>query len=150
MGWARRIVPPGWFLLAVLAALALHHWLPLTQLWGLPLRWLAILLTLAGLIFAVSGLGAFKRARTPVIPFKPSTSLVTTGVYRFTRNPMYLGLTLILAGAAGWLGSLGALLPLPLFVWIMERGYVRPEERFLEDIFGTHYLRYKSDVRRWL
>jgi protein-S-isoprenylcysteine O-methyltransferase Ste14 len=150
MAWARRIVPPGWFLLALLAALALQHVLPIAPLRPLVLDRLGIPLVLVGTVFSFAGLGAFRLARTPVIPFRPSTALVTTGVYRFTRNPMYLGLSLILAGAGLSLGSLGALVPLPLFVWIMEHGYIRPEERFLEEIFGSNYLRYKSAVPRWL
>jgi protein-S-isoprenylcysteine O-methyltransferase Ste14 len=150
MAWARRIVPPGWFVLALLGALALQHWLPIAPLRPLLLSRLGIPLVLAGSVLSFAGLGAFTLARTPVIPFRPSTALVTTGVYRFTRNPMYLGLTLILAGTGLSLASLGALVPLPLFVWIMEHGYIRPEERFLEEIFGSNYLRYKSEVSRWL
>ena len=126
MGWARRIVPPGWLLVALMSAVALHHWLPLMQLWHAPLSWLGALPLGAGLILAVFGIGAFRRAGTPVIPFERSTALVTTGVYRFTR------------------------LPLPLLVWILQSGYIEAEERFLEELFGGDYLRYKSLVRRWM
>jgi protein-S-isoprenylcysteine O-methyltransferase Ste14 len=150
MGWARRIVPPGWLLVALMSAVALHHWLPLAQLWQAPLSWLGALPLGAGLILAVFGIGAFRRAGTPVIPFERSTALVTTGVYRFTRNPMYLGLSLILTGTAVMLGSVGAFLPLPLLVWILQSGYIEAEERFLEELFGGDYLRYKSLVRRWM
>jgi protein-S-isoprenylcysteine O-methyltransferase Ste14 len=150
MGWARRIVPPGWLLVALMSAVALHHWLPLAQLWHPPLCWLGALALGAGLMLAVFGIGAFRRAGTPVIPFEPSTALVTTGVYRFTRNPMYLGLSLILTGTAVMLGSVGAFLPLPLLVWILRSGYIQAEERFLEELFGGDYLRYKNLVRRWM
>jgi protein-S-isoprenylcysteine O-methyltransferase Ste14 len=150
MLWVRRIVPPVWLLLGLLASLALSHWLPLLQLWQPSRGRLGLVPLIAGLILAVGGVGAFRRARTPVIPFAPSRVLVTTGVYRFTRNPMYLGLTLILAGSACLLGSLGAFLPLPPFVWILHRVYIDAEERFLEDLFGGEYVRYKSLVRRWI
>ena len=102
------------------------------------------------MLLTLSGVVAFRRAQTPVIPFERSTTLVTYSVYRFTRNPMYLGLTLVLAGVAVLLGSIGAFLPLPLFVWIIEYGYIRAEERFLAEIFGEEYARYMHTVRRWL
>ena len=150
MGWVRRIIPPGWLLLAALASGALHRWLPLTQLLHPPVTWLGLVPLVAGLILTSKGFGAFRRAGTPVIPFRRSTALVTTGVYRLTRNPMYLGIALMLGGIAWLLGSVGALLPLPILVWILECGYIRAEEHFLEEIFGGTYRSYKSEVRRWL
>jgi protein-S-isoprenylcysteine O-methyltransferase Ste14 len=150
MTWLRRIVPPAWLLVALAACLALHHWLPLVQLCYPPWSRFGMLPLVAGLVLAVWGVSAFRRADTPLVPFVPSRALVTSGIYRFTRNPMYLGLTLILTGAAVLLGSLGALLPLPPFVWILQCGYIDAEERFLEDIFGSEYRRYKSAVRRWI
>jgi protein-S-isoprenylcysteine O-methyltransferase Ste14 len=150
MGWACRIIPPGWLLLALLLQWALHRWLPIAQVLALPLRAGGLALLAGGTALALAGVGAFRRARTPIVPFEHSTALVTSGVYRYTRNPMYLGLTLVLAGTAVLLGSIGAFLPVPLFVWIIDRGYVRAEERFLEQIFGGDYSRYRSAVRRWL
>jgi protein-S-isoprenylcysteine O-methyltransferase Ste14 len=150
MRWTQRIIPPGWLLLALLATMALHHLLPLTQLWHAPLTWLGVLPVAAGLSFAATGVGLFRRAGTSVIPFGRTTALVTTGVFRFTRNPMYLGLTLILSGTAWICGSLGAFLPLPLLVWVLEGGFIRSEERWLEDLFGADYRTYKERVRRWL
>jgi protein-S-isoprenylcysteine O-methyltransferase Ste14 len=150
MRWMRRVVPPAWLLLTLLAALALHRWLPLRQLWHEPLNRLGLLPLAVGLVLAASGVGAFRRAGTPLIPFAPSTALVTTGVYRFTRNPMYLGLLLIALGTACLLGSVGAFLPLLPLVWILQRGYIHAEERFLENIFGGEYRRYKNLVRRWI
>jgi protein-S-isoprenylcysteine O-methyltransferase Ste14 len=148
--WVRRIIPPGWLLLALLAALALHRWLPIARWLRPPLTWLGAALIVAGMVLAAVAFGAFRRAGTSVIPFEHSTTLVTSGVYRFTRNPMYLGLALVLAGTAWLLGTLGAFVPLPLFVWIIERGYIRGEERLLAETFGNEYLRYKREVRRWL
>jgi protein-S-isoprenylcysteine O-methyltransferase Ste14 len=76
--------------------------------------------------------------------------LITYGLYRFTRNPMYLGLMLIVLGVAILQGSLAAFLPLPVFAWILQTRFVRGEERFLESLFGAEYLDYKSTVRRWI
>jgi protein-S-isoprenylcysteine O-methyltransferase Ste14 len=150
LGFAHRIIPPGWLLLALLACAALQRWLPLLQLLHAPWTLLGVAPLAAGLLLAVAGVGAFRRAGTTVIPFAPSAALVTTGVYRLTRNPMYLGLTLILAGSAWLCGSLGAFLPVPLLVWILQGGYIRAEERVLEQSFGADYVRYRSSVRRWL
>jgi protein-S-isoprenylcysteine O-methyltransferase Ste14 len=84
------------------------------------------------------------------VPFTQSTALVTGGIYRWTRNPMYLGMMSGLIGLAVLLGTLSAFLPIPLFVWQIRRKFVLPEEAFLEGIFGGRYLEYKARVRRWL
>jgi len=84
------------------------------------------------------------------VPFEPSTALVTGGWFRLTRNPMYLGLSLILLGVAMIDGTLGAFLPLPVFVAILHFRFIRAEERFLEGIFGERYRAYRTQVRRWI
>ena len=150
MGWVRRIIPPGWLLLALLSQGALQRWLPVAPLLRPPLSWCGIALLGAGIGLAFSGARAFRRARTPIIPFERSTVLVTGGVYGYTRNPMYLGLVLIVTGMALLLGTIGAFVPLPLFVWILHGGYIRPEERLLTETFGREYLQYTERVRRWL
>ena len=99
---------------------------------------------------AITAAGAFRRAGTPVIPFEPSTTLVTGGWFGVTRNPMYLGLALILSGVALIDGTLGAFLPLPVFIAIMHFRFIRAEERFLEGIFGEPYRAYRARVRRWV
>lgn len=150
MGWVRRIIPPGWLLLALLSQWGLHRWLPIAPLLPPPVSWCGIAFLGAGIGLAFSGASAFRRARTPIIPFERSTALVTGGVYGYTRNPMYLGLVLVVAGTALLLGTIGALVPLPLFVWILQGGYIRPEERLLTETFGRQYLQYTERVRRWL
>jgi protein-S-isoprenylcysteine O-methyltransferase Ste14 len=150
MDWARRIIPPGWLLVALLMSAALHHWSPIDQLLSAPVSRLGVVPLAAGLLLTTAGVVAFRRARTPVIPFQRSTTLVTGGIYRFTRNPMYVGLVLVLGGTAMLLGSIGAFVPLPLFVAVIEFGYIHAEERFLAEIFGDDYLHYRHEVRRWL
>ncbi|HYC09939.1 MAG TPA: isoprenylcysteine carboxylmethyltransferase family protein [Steroidobacteraceae bacterium] len=150
MRWTQRVVPPIWLLLALLISAALHHLVPIAQLLEPPARWLGLAPLALGVVLTSTGFRTFRRAGTPVVPFRRSTALVTWGVYRLTRNPMYLGLTLILAGAAWMRGSIGAFVPLPLLVWILQSSFIRTEERVLEEIFGGEYLRYKVAVRRWL
>ena len=150
MEYRRRILPPVWFLLAVLLAIGLHYVMPIMRVVPAPWSYSGALLVVLGLAISATGAGAFKRVGTPVVPFEPSTTLVTDGLYRFTRNPMYLGLVLALLGAAILLGSLGALVPVPLFTWILQTQFIKGEERFLEEIFGERYLAYQQRVRRWL
>ena len=76
--------------------------------------------------------------------------MVTRGVYRWTRNPMYLGMLVVLAGWAVWLGSAAALLGLPLSVLLLNRLQIGPEERILRERFGQDYIDYQARVRRWL
>ena len=97
-----------------------------------------------------SSAGAFKRAGTPVVPFETSTALVIRGWYRVTRNPMYLGLALVLAGVGVLQGSVGALLPLPVFIAILHFRFILGEERLLEELFGEEFRAYRLRVRRWI
>ncbi len=85
-------------------------------------------------------------------PIKPgaASSLVSSGVYRFTRNPMYLGLSVTLLGWAMFLSNPLALLAVPLFVLYINRFQIDPEERVLSSLFGAEYAAYKEKVRRWL
>jgi len=81
---------------------------------------------------------------------KSTKGLVTKGLYKYTRNPMYLGLLIILFGYGIWLGSITPFLALPLFYWLITTQQIIPEETILEDKFGVEYLDYKARVRRWL
>lgn len=112
----------------------------------------AIAIACAGIGIDIAGAVAFHRARTTINPLKPkaTSALVTTGVYRFTRNPMYVGQAVILLAWAIWLASLPALLGLPAFVLYISRFQIAPEERALTGIFGAAYSDYRSKVRRWL
>jgi len=112
----------------------------------------AITIALAGVATAISGVIAFRRAKTTVNPLKPETSssLVTSGIYRLTRNPMYVGLAVLLLGWAVFLTSAWTL-PGPLvFALYMTRFQIMPEERVLMGLFGATYSEYQARVRRWL
>lgn len=145
----RRVLPPVWLLLALAVSFVLDRWLPITRLVPKPWNYLGFIPLGLGALMSISAAGAFRRVGTPLVPFEPSTSLVTGGWFRMTRNPMYLGLTLILAGVALVDGTLGALLPLPVFIAVLHFRFIRAEERFLEGIFGETYRSYRTRVRRW-
>jgi protein-S-isoprenylcysteine O-methyltransferase Ste14 len=112
----------------------------------------AVALMAAGGVVAALGVVSFRRARTTVDPTKPqaASSLVTTGIYRFTRNPMYLGFLLVLAGVAALLANAAALVLLPVFVVYMNLFQIKPEERALSATFGLDFTTYTKRVRRWM
>jgi protein-S-isoprenylcysteine O-methyltransferase Ste14 len=107
-------------------------------------------LLVAGGTLAATFFGAFRRAGTAVDPREPTTALVTTGPYRLTRNPAYLGLALTYTGIAVVSSSLWVLLPLVPVLVAIDRGVIRREERYLERKFGDAYRRYKARTRRWI
>jgi protein-S-isoprenylcysteine O-methyltransferase Ste14 len=109
-------------------------------------------LAIAGVVTSALGVISFRRARTTVNPMKPeaSSSLVTMGIYKLTRNPMYLGFFLVLLGWAVFLSNILAFLCLPAFILYMNRFQIVPEERALAMLFGQAYAAHKARVRRWL
>jgi len=113
---------------------------------------LAATLAVVGVVIAISGVVTFRRARTTVNPTRPqsSSSLVTWGVYTISRNPMYLGLLLVLTGWAIFLSNALAFLFLPAYIFYMNRFQIAPEERALASLFGQEFAAYQSRVRRWL
>lgn len=104
----------------------------------------------SGALIAASGVLAFRRARTPINPYAQTTALVINGPFRFSRNPLYLALTLVYLGAAALLNSLWPVLLLPGVLWLLHWGVIVREERYLERKFGPAYQQYKARVRRWL
>jgi len=145
-----RILPPVWLVLALLAMWVLHRYLPLAQLTSLFNSSFAWLLLAPGLAVTLIATKGFMRAKTGIVPFSKSTTLVTTGIYRYTRNPMYLGMALFLAGMALKLGSLGAWIPIPMFIAILQHQFIRNEEIFLTALYGDEYRIYQEKVRPWL
>jgi protein-S-isoprenylcysteine O-methyltransferase Ste14 len=106
----------------------------------------------AGAGVAIAGVAAFRRNRTTVDPRTPdkSASLVSGGVYRLSRNPMYLGFLLLLAGWTLFLSNLAPAFVLPVFVAYMNRFQIEPEERILAAKFGAPFADYLTTVRRWI
>jgi protein-S-isoprenylcysteine O-methyltransferase Ste14 len=105
-----------------------------------------------GITVAAAGIFSFRRAKTTVNPMKPdsSSTLVVTGVYRLTRNPMYLGFLCILFGWGIFLSNAMAVFVIAGFVLYMNRFQIEPEERALSRLFGQAFLIYRSRVRRWI
>jgi protein-S-isoprenylcysteine O-methyltransferase Ste14 len=119
---------------------------------GLVRSGLATAAAVLGLAFNVAGMLSFRRARTTLNPMKPdaASALVTTGIYRITRNPMYVGGLLLLVGWGVYLRSAAALIGPVLFFAYITRFQIIPEERVLTTMFGDPYTSYRARVRRWL
>jgi len=120
---------------------------------ALPWRWaFALISCTVGFVIALAGVLAFRRAKTTVNPLTPeaTTAVVTSGIYRFTRNPMYLGFLFVLVGWAMYLSNLPVFAFLPLFVTYVNRFQILPEERALCAKFSHEFTAYKCSVRRWL
>ena len=150
MEQTRRVIPPVYLLLSLVSMTLLHTYVPIAQLIARPYSYAGAVLVVMGIAMAGYSAISFDRAGTPVVPFEPSTVLVTGGFYRITRNPMYLGMVLLLLGFATLLGTLSAFLPLPVFVLIIQEWFIKGEERFLEETFGEQYVAFKKRVRRWI
>ncbi len=145
-----RPLPPTYFMLGLVAMLAAHSLVPLARIVGSPWRYAGVLPIALGVLLNLWADGLFKRHGTEVKPFRDSSALVLEGPFRFTRNPMYLGGLLILAGAGLLLGSLTPWLVVLALTWLATAHFIVPEERDLERQFGVRYLEYKRRVRRWI
>ena len=146
----RVIYPPVWLLLGLIAIFSLTELYPLLRFTSLAAQVVGGVIIVVGLLLLVSANGLFVRAGTDVIPFRNVSALVTGGVFRYTRNPMYLGMVLVLLGCAVTVGAVSAL-PVPLvFAIIVQARFIRPEEDMLRGLFPGEYPAYCERVRRWL
>lgn len=147
-----KIPPPIVMALVGIAALGVKHLVP-TYSFELPQRTaIAVAIVGLGVTLNVVPKLAFRRLNTTVNPLRPDLSahLVTSGIYRYTRNPMYLGHAVMLLGWAIHLHNFAAFLAVPLFVVYVTRFQIEAEERHLATMFGKDYAAFRAKVRRWL
>ena len=150
MEYKGKPYPPIYFFISLMVMIALHYLVPIHQLLSTPLRYIGGLLVVVGIIITAVAAGSFSRVGTPVVPFEKTTVVVSSGLFRFSRNPMYLGMVMALIGVALLLGSAVAFVPIPIFVCLIQYQFIIREEEFLEKLFEEEYLLYKGKVRRWL
>ncbi len=146
----RKVIPVVYLLGSLVAMGLLQYFLPVYQYLQPPLAYAGVIFVFLGIAISAVSADLFVKAETGLLPFEDATALVTAGLFRFTRNPMYLGMFLMVFGAAFLMGSVGALIPLLIFMLIIRYNFVAGEERFMEAAFGQQYLDYKSKVRRWI
>lgn len=153
MRWLELKVPPlVQVVLVAVAMWALARQLPSSAAPDALRHGLAAVLAIAGIGISLIGKLQFGRAGTTVNPLWPdrTSALVTSGVYRYTRNPMYVGFVLLLLGWAAYLANLWTLFGPAVFVIYMNRFQITPEERALSALFGAEYHAYRTAVRRWI
>ena len=149
----KLLIPPPVYALIIGSIMwLLNRYFPITQLIDAPWNKIGIALIIVAGSFDVWSIFLFFKQRTTPNPMKPenTSNLVINGLYKITRNPMYVGLLTILTGYAIWLGSLAPFFVLPLFYFLITEMQIKPEEDVLEKKFGQEYLNYKNSVRRWL
>ena len=146
----RTIYPPVWLLLGLTTIFACNEYFAGLRFTSMAGQVLGGVFLIIGLWLLVTAGGLFSRAKTGVIPFRNVSTLVTGGIYRYTRNPMYLGMSLVLLGCAVTVGASVALLVPPVFAIIIELRFIRQEEAMLRDIFPEQFAAYCGRVRRWI
>lgn len=149
-GTRRIVYPPIWLVIGIVVIFALNEFLPGVRYTGTASQVVGGVILLAGLVLLIVAGGLFKRAGTDMIPFRNVSALVTTGIYARSRNPMYLGMALVLLGTAVTVGAATALLVPALFMVIIQWRFILPEEAMLRELFPEDYPAYCQRVRRWL
>ena len=146
----RPIMPPAYLLFHLIGMVVLHFALPIMRWIERPWSYAGVLPIGVGLALVVGCALLFQKRGTAIKPFQVSSVLVTSGPFRFSRNPIYLGMVLILLGTSILLGTATPPILIPLFVILITQRFIRPEEAMLEQRFGSEYLAYRARVRRWI
>jgi protein-S-isoprenylcysteine O-methyltransferase Ste14 len=136
--------------IAIVLTILLQRFVPLPFFPSLPSRIVGAILFFGGFALGMPAFRGMLRAKTSPNPHRPATALVREGTYRFTRNPMYLGMLCWYAGISIFFQNPWFILFLPLLVWSITNWVIIPEEKYLEEKFGRDYLDFKSRVRRWI
>lgn len=145
-----RIPPPILALLHIIAAFLLARLIPLPFIAPLILKYIGFALVVIGFLLGLAAVLTFRRAHTTVDPYHPVSSIVTSGIYGFSRNPIYLGFLLMVIGIPLIGGIYWGMILAPIFILLCNRLVIEHEEAYLGKKFGTTYTDYKSRVRRWL
>lgn len=143
--------PPNYLLLSLISMLILHYFLPVFRIFDTPQHKVAgaiiILLGFGGILWCAN---YFRIYETPIKPFEKPVFFIRRGPYKYSRNPIYLAMVLVLIGSVVFLGSFSTIIVIPIFIYLMLKNFILKEEENLEDAFGEEYLQYKKDARRWL
>ncbi len=150
MSCSKIIIPPVYFLVTVVIMTVLNYFAPIRHILHPPVTYSGAIFIVIGFIITIWSAVLFNKAGTAIKPFDESTHLVTKGMYQVTRNPMYLGMVVILLGIALLFGTFTPFIPIPIFVWLIQTIFINNEEIALERTFGDEYREYKERVRRWL
>ena len=142
--------PPLIYGTAFIIGLLIHWAFPIPALPEQLADWIGVVLALASIPIAITAFRTMSRAQTSFDPRKPTTAIVMERPFRYSRNPMYVSLTLLYLGVALLINALWLLLLVVPLLVVIQRGVIAREEAYLERKFGEEYLRYKAQVRRWI
>jgi protein-S-isoprenylcysteine O-methyltransferase Ste14 len=146
----KKILPPIYFFLFLFLAIGLHFIFPVKKIIQAPYTYSGIALIVFGVVLNIWSDALFKKKKTTIKPFEDPTKLEVSGPFAISRNPMYLGMAIILLGTSVFLGSLIAFIFPIGFIIVMSVIFIPFEEQNLEKIFGKEYLDYKQKVRCWI
>ena len=142
-------LPPVWLGISLASVWSMGKLMPVS-LFGGAAQWAGAGLALAGCLLMGLAVLEMWRARTTVIPHRSPSALVTGGVFRFSRNPIYLGDSLLLLGAVVWFDAVAGIIMVPLFMKLIEKRFIFGEEARMRMIFGENFDSWASKVRRWV
>lgn len=145
-----RLYPPHYLLLSILSIVGIDSLLQVPFVSSAIAFVGGLLFLLSGIVLAASAARLFSKAKTGIVPFSESTKLVVSGAYRFTRNPMYLGMFFCLIGVTLLVNNVLGLLVLLLFFFIIRQKFVLKEEVQMQETFGDDYAQFKARIRRWI
>jgi protein-S-isoprenylcysteine O-methyltransferase Ste14 len=148
--WFIRDIPPAWMAVSVLLMGALHYYFPVWQMLHDQQRFLGFLPIVISLVLTGAAAKTLARGGTTISPSGQPTALIDTGIFGVTRNPMYLGMALLLAGIALFFGSLMPFFAVLFFVVIVQQRFIRREEQRLQEAFGETFIDYCQRVNRWI
>lgn len=145
-----KIPPPVLTIIFIVIAYVAKWTIPIPFVVPNFLRNIGFILIVIGFLLGIAAFSEFRKARTTIDPHGSVSSIVTSGIYRFTRNPIYVGFLLMLIGIPLNSGTYWGIILVPVFIYFMNRLVIEREEAYLEKKFGEVYTSYKSRVRRWL
>lgn len=145
-----RLYPPHYLLMSILSIVGIDSLLQVPIVSSAIALVGGLLFLLSGIVLAASAARLFSKAKTGIVPFSESTKLVVSGAYRFTRNPMYLGMFFCLIGVTLLVNNVLGLLVLLLFFFIIRQKFVLKEEVQMQETFGDDYAQFKARIRRWI
>ena len=146
----KKLLPPHLLYLSIIIMIFLHFLFPVKQLLNFPATLIGLVPFIIGVFMAQREKNRFAKYETNIKTFDKPNKLLTDGLFKYSRNPMYLGFVIALSGIWLLLGSISPLIIIPLFIIITNFIYVSFEERMMTDTFGELYLSYKSKTRKWI
>ncbi len=145
-----RLTPNACLVILIALSLALHFYFPVAEVIHFPATMVGVFVSVAGFVVSTAANVSLLKHRTTTKPFEKPSELIETGIFRYSRNPVYLGMLLVLTGIDVYLGSLTALAVPLVFFLILNTTIIPFEEQKLQEVFDERYTAYKKSVRRWI